>query len=90
MQVLLTCLCLLVLDQAAAQLSNPLANNKHISVVGNKFLERTAAPARKNWPYDTLSTAFIPLMLTDHCTYVPPWRLSDSPYVSMFLSLYRG
>lgn len=71
MQVLVACLLFLLLDQAAAQLSNPLANNKHISASGNKFLERTAAPTRKNWPCATPNTPLNFHMLGDRSCYAP-------------------
>eukprot|EP00892_Ulva_mutabilis_P001015 jgi/Ulvmu1/10914/UM007_0091.1 len=37
-------------SQAVAQLSNPIADDSHISVDGNRFLERSADPARTKWP----------------------------------------
>jgi hypothetical protein len=42
----------------SAQLSNPLAANHHISMAGNKFLQRSSAPARTNWPYASVSDAY--------------------------------
>jgi hypothetical protein len=74
MSILIVCLCFLLLDQVASQLSNPLASNKHISAAGNKFLERTAAPARKNWPYDN------PIKCVFKCCYcIVPDRRFYSP-----------
>lgn len=43
-----------------AQLSNPIADDSHISVDGNRFLQRSADPARTEWPYVTYHYVLMP------------------------------
>lgn len=45
-----TLLLLIGCSRAVAQLSSPIADNSHVSVDGNRFLERSADPARTEWP----------------------------------------